>query len=236
MAERKPTPEEQLLKLIENPEADAKGEGGSARAGTKTAKKSGVGFGGLGKLRGALDYARAGFKKKTGAAGPRPPLALKKFNHVLLALVLASGIYLVMDLMVLRSKEPHFLAEVSTGDAVYPVTEELGKGAPRELSYYKEAAMRRNPFLPPAQPQVPGAPAADMAVPAPPSSKLAELLQGLKLVGISWGAEPLAMIEDAATGRTYFLKRGQEMKGVKVQAISKEKVTVTYEGEEGELF
>jgi hypothetical protein len=37
------------------------------------------------------------------------------------------------------------------------------------------------------------------------------------------------MIEDVQTNRTYFLKRGQELKGVKVQSISKEKVVVTLE-------
>jgi type II secretory pathway component PulC len=66
---------------------------------------------------------------------------------------------------------------------------------------------------------------------------MTEVMNNLKLVGISWSSsEPLAMIEDNTTGRTYFLKQGQEINELKVQAISKEKVTVTYEGEEGFLF
>ena len=44
------------------------------------------------------------------------------------------------------------------------------------------------------------------------------------------------MIEEVSTGRTYFLRKDQEFKGLKVQEISKEKVTVTYEGQEGDLF
>ncbi len=65
---------------------------------------------------------------------------------------------------------------------------------------------------------------------------MTQLASSLKLVGISWGNEPLAMIEDSESTRTYFVKKGGEVKGMKVQEISKEKVTLTYEGQEAELF
>jgi hypothetical protein len=64
----------------------------------------------------------------------------------------------------------------------------------------------------------------------------AEAVQSLALVGISWSSNPDAIIEDKARQRTYFVKRGQEVgEGVKVEAIFKDHVVVTFEDREYEL-
>lgn len=69
-----------------------------------------------------------------------------------------------------------------------------------------------------------------------PSQKLLEATQNLKLVGISWSYDPDVMIEDTKTQRTYFLKKGQVIdSGVKLEAVFKDKVILSLEGEEIEL-
>ena len=59
--------------------------------------------------------------------------------------------------------------------------------------------------------------------------------QNFKLVGISWSNDPDAMIEDTAAKKTFFVKRGQVVGDFKVQAISKDKVILSYGQEEIEL-
>jgi len=68
-----------------------------------------------------------------------------------------------------------------------------------------------------------------------PSSKIIGATQNLKLVGISWSNDPDAMIEDTKALKTFFVKRGQTIGEVKVQAIFKDRVVLSYEGEELEL-
>lgn len=68
-----------------------------------------------------------------------------------------------------------------------------------------------------------------------PSSKIVEVTQSLKLVGISWSDDPDAMIEDTQAQKTHFVKKGQMIGNLKVQAIFKDKVVLSYDGEEIEL-
>ena len=59
--------------------------------------------------------------------------------------------------------------------------------------------------------------------------------QNFKLVGISWSNDPDAMIEDTKAKKTFFVKRGQMVGEFKVQAISRDKVILSYGQEEIEL-
>jgi hypothetical protein len=70
---------------------------------------------------------------------------------------------------------------------------------------------------------------------AAPISAAKEMTQHLKLVGISWSNDPDAMVEDSKALRTFFVKRGHKIGGVKVEAIFKDKLILSYEGEEVEL-
>ena len=58
----------------------------------------------------------------------------------------------------------------------------------------------------------------------------------LQLVGIAWGSQPEVMIRDKKGGRTFFLKEGEELKGVKAKEILKDKVIVEHQGETKELM
>lgn len=233
MVEHKPTPEEQLLKLIETPQTGAATPASPAAEGAKATQVKKGKAPALGKLWGAFSFAKAQFfKKKFGGQFPFAAFfEIRQINKVLLAFVLASGVYLAVDLILSRPAQTDFLSQVSTSEPVYPVFKEA-QDASRDLPYYKEPLRRRHPFLPPGGPAIP----VQAASLPPPVEQGPSPFQGLKLVGISTGEEPLAMIEDETTGRTYFLKRGQEVREVKIQSITKEKVVVTYDGQEGELF
>jgi hypothetical protein len=101
----------------------------------------------------------------------------------------------------------------------------------RAASYYLEKVRQRDIFKIGAA----GRPAADERASREALSKIVELSQKLKLVGISWSDDPDAMIEDTKALRTFFIKRGQMIGDLKVQAIFKDKVILSYGTEEVEL-
>ena len=65
---------------------------------------------------------------------------------------------------------------------------------------------------------------------------LQDLLKDLVLVGISWDKVPQAMIENKKTDQTYFLRAGESINNLKIEAILENKVMFVYEGEKGELI
>ena len=67
------------------------------------------------------------------------------------------------------------------------------------------------------------------------ATEIAAVLKRYKLVGISWSDDPDAMIEDTKVKKTFFVKIGNIMDKVKVQAILKDKVVLEYRGEKIEL-
>ena len=239
MVQRKPTPEEQLLKLIENPGAQALGGAKSTAAASKpvAGKKT---LPDLGKLAGFFSYFKKGLSQKSRPVRrPEFHFDIKLANRILLALVISSAVYLLIDFFLLKPTKGNFLSQVATSEKVYPVFQDPKNTAGRDFSSYEKAIQKRNPFTPPgtaAPPPKEGEVPAEQA-PLPSNAPIInQMMSSLKLVGISWGDEPLAMIEDAESTRTYFVKKNGEVKGMKVREISKDKVTLTYEGQEAELF
>jgi hypothetical protein len=49
----------------------------------------------------------------------------------------------------------------------------------------------------------------------------------LKLVGIDWDEEPVAMLEDTQSGKTYFAKKDTSIKDIKVLNIQQDRVTIS---------
>ena len=244
MVQHKPTPEEQLLKLIENPGTEPAATPASSKEAPAAApkprpeKKNPFDFG---KLLGTFSYFKKEASQKAVATVSRRfsfQLDIKLINRILLALVISSVIYLMIDFFLLKPAKGNFLSQVATSEKVYPVFQNSKSLSARDFSEYEKAIQRRNPFVPPGQPAAPTK-AGEVPAAAPMSANVPvinQMMSSLKLVGISWGNEPLAMIEDSENTRTYFVKKNGEVKGMKVQEISKEKVTLTYEGQEAELF
>lgn len=237
MVQHKPTPEEQLLKLIEN-SGDASEKSSSEAAKPRDKGETRPSFPGFQKISGMMDYWKQAFQKKN-AAGPvlhlETVLDIRWANRALIIMVFMALAYLVMDLSFFKPGRRNFFNQVSVSEPIFPLRS-VSQNAAHDRAFYLQGLKRRTPFLAPGMVSQAAAPLPGAEGTPAASSAITDALQGTKLVGISLGEEPLAMMEDTATGRTYFVKKGQEFKGIKVQQISKEKVTVTYEGQEAELF
>lgn len=99
--------------------------------------------------------------------------------------------------------------------------------AQKPLSQYFAALQERNPFT---------GLAASVAVAVRETKtarqRLQELAKDLAVVGINRGAQPEALIEDGAQGRTVIVKPGDTIGGVTVREINAQGVLLVYEGEE----
>jgi type II secretory pathway component PulC len=67
-------------------------------------------------------------------------------------------------------------------------------------------------------------------------STITEHIKDLNLLGIIFGDNPQAIIEDKKTQKTYFLKRGEFFGAIKVKEIDEGKVTLELQGQRFDLF
>jgi hypothetical protein len=219
------TPEKQLLKLIEDPTAGA--VKGSRAKGVKVSALS------FGVLQGRFGFFRqaTGNMVKGWSSGTSGPLDIRKINALLSVLTVATGAYFISSSFLVAtrfSKLPAFSFKTEAGDKAG-----VGKYTSRlkALAFYKEKVATRDIFQLGAR----KAPEAVVTAKEVAAKQMEEVLGKFKLVGISWSDNPDAMIESANDQKTYFLKRGQVLDGVKVEAIYKDKVVLSYNGMEAEL-
>ena len=104
----------------------------------------------------------------------------------------------------------------------------------KAVSYYLEKMGERDIFQMGAVRKVTGADGVQTEMKVT-SDRILDVTENLKLVGISWSNDPDAIIEDTKDTKTFFVKTGQKIGEVKVQAIFKDKVVLSYQGEETEL-
>ena len=103
----------------------------------------------------------------------------------------------------------------------------------KPLSEYENAIAGRDIFHPAWLPSEPVLGPTALAQPDSPAAS--EFLQTLKLVGIILDKDPQAIIEDRQTQNTFFLHSGEDIKGAKIEAIHKGKVSLNYGGQIVEL-
>jgi len=223
MVKQKDVPaEKQLLHLI---------EGQNAKENLRSAaiKYQGMSFFSFGAFKGRMDFLRGKFSGMF-KLGDLRHFDIRAINEVLKIFVFILAVYFAVSTSVsfLRLKREVVL---KTGKADKP-----GEGGFQQQinsllksgSYYLEKARTRDIFTMGTK-KMPDTRRG-------PSQKILEATQNLKLVGISWSYDPDVMIEDTKTQRTYFLKKGQVMEGgLKLESVFKDKVILTYEGEEVEL-
>ncbi|MCX5667435.1 MAG: hypothetical protein NTY34_03890 [Candidatus Omnitrophica bacterium] len=220
--ERFATPEKQLLSLIE----DRPAKKGDARG--SVIKHRGLSFLSPGAWMGRLSFLKQNLK--AWHPGDIHSIDLRGINRILVVVIAILAVYFVqrigMDLM--RFNKMSALQLGSIGAQSMAEIKNIA-GLNKALSNYTEIVSQRDIFNIGSikQPPTPMAPSA--------VSKAVEATQRLKLVGISWSGDPEVMIEDEAALRTFFVKRGQMVGPVKVQAVFKDKVILSYEGEEIEL-
>ncbi len=227
------TPEQQLLKLIEGQKpgkaGDAPGKGFSAPGG----KPKGRGLS-LGRIPGTILASLAFWKrraKKRTTHSKRSVFTIAEVNKALVVATACLFVYVIFDAGASArnlQRPPNFAPmkdarPKQVKETVVPL---------EETSYYLQKVASRDIFKE-------GKKEAVSVSDAPEPVQItesAEAVQSLALVGISWSSNPDAIIEDKAKQRTYFVKRGQDVgDGVKVEAIFKDHVVVTYEDREYEL-
>ena len=221
MAKNKPTPEEQLLNLIEDTE-------GPSTLGLKRKKASPFSFISFGALSSTLARLRLTLKDwfiqlKGGIDEPN----LKVWNKALVVAAVILFIYLSADFMLRRLDLKQFTKKVSAQKArnfEQNVTPEV-----RPFLYYLEMVQRRDIFAPIRLKSAEN--------PQEETKKaLATLIKDLRLVGISWGSDPEVIIEDTKANKTYFLRAGDPINSFKIDTILKDKVILESEGEKMELM
>ena len=97
-----------------------------------------------------------------------------------------------------------------------------------DISYYAQKIGARNIFKPYEKEQL-----EKVSVAAKPD--LAKKLSKYKLVGIAWLDLPESvsvMVEDTATGMTYFLREGEKLDDVTIKTIYTDRAVFGYENEE----
>jgi len=226
MAQERPlSPEKQLLKFIET----SKISGAGVRA--QAIKRRGLSFLNLGAWLGRISFLKLRLKKFFLGFGT-DQIDIKAINMVLFFFTAGLTIYFFGNLLVSVAnlkKIPHL--EFKTSGVKLGTNVAETSSLKRSVAYYLDMIRQRDIFSMGNKAESSGKPALTQG----PSEKIVEAVKDLRLVGISWSNDPDAMIEDGKALRTFFVKRGQMIGDIKVQAIFKDKVVLDYGGEEIEL-
>jgi len=149
---------------------------------------------------------------------------INKLLTILISVLVATSIYYVV------SGKPNVsrIANMVSGIKVQAVK---GKDIEtlKPLNFYADEVRKRNIFS--AVSSEPAGGRAEFV-----ASGLQEVTKNLSLVGIYMGMYPEAMIEDKTEKKTYFLKQGNEIKGVKLKEILPDRIILEYKGEEMEFM
>lgn len=223
-----PTPEQQLLKLIEQPEL-ANGQKGKVR-------RKGAGALSLGVLRGRFSFLREKMKGRV-TAGKRPP-GIKGANRVLGFCTLVVAMYLAVDVVnsiVYLKTPPTLEGAEDLGDTggIAPDANHL----PLQKPYYPNKVKGRNIFDFVSQGD---SNEMEMQEARPTQKTLDELMEdlmaGLKFKGrVMWPGKPQEVRIQDETGKTYRLKIGDSHNGLEVVDIQKTYVVLRYRGIEKKL-
>ncbi len=226
--ERSITPEKQLLRLIE----ENKGKNPAAVQ-AQALRRRGMGIVSLGAWLGRFSFSKDWFRRRIESLRGQP-LDIKSVNRILL---LCAGVFILYFLastttaLTRLSAPPDLEAPASEGSSINLMERVFLKKA---VSYYLEKIGQRDIFKMGAVQKITGADGVQTEMKVT-SSRILDATETLKLVGISWSDNPDAIIEDTRDTKTFFVKTGQKIGDVKVQAIFKDKVVLSYQGEETEL-
>jgi type II secretory pathway component PulC len=220
--QRSVSPEKELLKLIEKPMHQ-----NSLQA--AAIKYHGLSIFSLGALKGRVSFLKSRFKD-----GFKPETLqqfdVKILNLVLKVCVFVLACYFIVNLAFSISNlkkdfnlklKPQPAENTSTNIASFL----------KAASYYLEKARERDIFRMGVKKTAITPNALNT-----PSQRIIEVTAHLRLVGISWSDDPDVMIEDTKNQRTLFLKKGQTIDNeIRIKAVFKDKVVLSFAGEEIDL-
>lgn len=207
MAEQRSTPEEKLLKLIEK-------EDNNEAVTFRRKRNIFLGFSGfwfsLNRIFGqALTGLRSGIKEPN----------LKILNKLFLIISICLLFFSVVDFVINRLNIENVTKRGKHTSEDYIELSVLS--VKRPFLHYLEMVQRRNIFSPIAlkrveDPQVQEKQLLEM--------QLQKMASEFGLVGISLDDEPMTMIEDKTTNKTYFLKQGDKIGEFQIETIFENKV------------
>jgi type II secretory pathway component PulC len=109
-----------------------------------------------------------------------------------------------------------------------------------ELSFYLDQIKKRDIFhvFEEEKPQVQVVESVKPPPPPPPKVSIEQKAKNFKLMGISWGNNPKAIITDMANQSMYFVSVGEKIQGtdLTVEEIYKDQVVISSEGDEMSMF
>ena len=173
----------------------------------------------------SLQTLLAEFRARVG------PVDLDRVNQVLLGAAALLLVLCVLQPIALRPQMGRLLAKTRTQQVPFIMAPPL-EGL-RMTEEHVQAMLSGNPFRT-AEPALRAPQPEHPAEPATPDAQ--GLLSDLRLVGISWGAEPTPMIEQTGAGRTHFLKVGEVVGPFSIKEILPDRVILRYGAQEIELF
>ena len=238
MVNQSMTPEEQLLRLIES---GGKGEPG---------KKESKGFAFLNLKTWAGLFSGSGVKTKqpsrvrlVSRLVPRE-LSLKLANRLLIVLLVFVLGGIAYNMSKVRATVENLSGQVAASRPSAGAQQALASLNPL-VDYLKEFEKRDlfRPVIPPKpkekETKTPES-KKKQPVKKPPQPTSIQILEKkakiLKLVGISWGKNPVAMIEDTTSRETSFLKAGQFINEIQVKVIMKDRAILSLGDAEYDLF
>lgn len=224
MAEARVTPEKELLKLIEGAKANS---GGQAKIQAEAFKRKVGSFFSFGALAGRVSFLKDRLRNSFKAG--RFDLDIKALNKILKGCIFILIFYFIANFLfsLINSKKILNL-EIKIEKGALPLSfSEVSLLKP--LSYYSDKAKSKNIFSMASR----ISPKEIVAKEA--RSKISELSQDLKLVGISWSDNPDIIIEDKKVKQAYFLKKGQKVNELFIKDVFKDRVILSYGSEELEL-
>ncbi len=221
--EKSPTPAKQLLNLIENPNAQHSSKS------VKLKHRNLFSLFSPGAWLGRFSFFK-GRSKQWFSLVSIQHVDIKLVNNVLVLFVAILVLYFITDFSN-SYRDFKGLPSVKTmlQQAAQAKNEQVSTLL-KTAAYYSELTRKRDIF------KIGAKPTDKSRALRAPSDRLKEATKSLRLVGISWSNDPDVMLEDTKLKRTYFLKRGQSLdSGVKLQAVLKDKIILSYENEEMEF-
>lgn len=211
MAENNITPEEKLLRIIENSQVSKRkvalerGKGGRGRIKDITERLK------------RLHIDKEKFKH----------IDLAVFNKAMLIVCVAITLFLFFDFIRVRAHLDRRFEKILKEALALDVRSEEVSFSSSDINDTMALAGKRNIFS--------FIPVAPVVMEDPNALNVSDIVASLKVVGILWSDNPQVMIEDTRDQRTYFLNTGEQIGELKVKSIFKDKVIISKDDQVWEL-
>ena len=205
MAQDKLTPEEKLLRVIDNPQSAKPG----ALARLRAPSVSGL-------------MLRVTAMLKGPRAGSHPLVTLRMANRLLIGMAALLTLIWVIDFFSTQSQYEARLEMVERTQLVAPTQTKSVSLPSLDFSTVLDQAKQRNMFT-----LIP--PKANEPVKVEAAEDLTPYVNELKLVGVIWSDNPQAMIEQTKEGKTLLLGKGEKVGQFRIKDILKDKVILGLE-------